>query len=309
MSNLWMRKYEFICKGIFTDPLTVKFSIPFSDTSDTTATSIKVYNLKDETIKEITVRERAILNAGYVADYGAIFTGYLKNIQTQWEGVDKVTTFTCADAPTAYLKETFKKTYAKNTKASLIAREVAAFAGLKIGSIALPVDFTYRRGKTLNGKPKTILEGLAKDCKAKMHITKGALYMVHKNAGIGTGIEISKETGLINHPERIEDEVTETVPSPAVSNSKTTATKQKSEGKDTSDKKKDSKTKKSATTKKTTTRTGYKLKMLLNPRIDTDVIILLKSKTVTGTFRVEKGEHKGDSSGNEWFTECEVYPV
>lgn len=306
MSNLWMRKFEFSAGGvIIREPLTVKFAIPFSDTSDTNGTTIKVYNLKDSTIKGIKINTLALLQAGYVDDYGNVFNGYLKSLSTAWEGVDKVTSFVCADAPAAYLKDTYKKTYSKGTKASVIIRDVASFAGLKIGDIKLPLDFVYRSGKTLKGTPQTLLTGIAKDCKAKMHITKGALYMRDKNAGTNLGLEISKETGLLDHPELIENEVTISVPVAKQTTTKATA---KTTAKDASGKKKETQTK-VTTTKKTTTRTGYKLKMLLNPRIDTDVIIKLTSKTVSGTFRVEKGEHKGDTSGNEWFTECEVYPI
>lgn len=272
MSNLWMRKFDFSAGGVLIkEPLTVKFSIPFSDSVNTNSTAIKVYNLKDSTIKGVQINTLALLNAGYEVDYGNIFTGYLKSLSTAWEGVDKVTSFVCVDAPSAYLKDIFKKTYAKGTKASVIVNDIVAFSGLKVGEIKLPVDFVYRSGKTLKGTPKTLLTGIAKDCKAKMHITKNALYLRNKNAGTNLGLDISKETGLIDNPEVVENEVT--------------------------------------VNKKQVTRKGYKLKMLLNPRVDTDVIIKLTSKTVTGTFRVEKGEHKGDTSGNEWFTECEVYPV
>lgn len=272
MSNLWMRKFEFSAGGVLIqEPLTVKFSIPFSDSSDVNTNTIKVYNLRDSTIKSIQINTLALLQAGYESDYGNIFNGYLKSLGTVWEGVDKVTSFVCADAPSAYLKEKFKKTYGKGTKASVIVKDIAAFAGLKIGDIKLPVDFVYRSGKTLNGTPHKLLTAIAKDCKAKMHITKNALYMRDKNVGTNLALVISQETGLIDKPEVIENEVNEG--------------------------------------KKKTTRKGYKLKMLLNPRIDTDVIIQLTSKAVTGIFRVEKGEHKGDTSGNEWFTECEVYPL
>lgn len=297
-----MRKYEFSAGGVvIRDPLTVKFAIPFSDTSDINGTTIKVYNLKDSTIKGIQINTLALLQAGYVNDYGNIFNGYLKSLSTSWEGVDKVTSFVCADAPATYLKDTYKKTYSRGTKASVIIRDVASFAGLKIGDIKLPVDFVYRSGKTLKGTPQSLLAGIAKDCKAKMHVTKGALYMRDKNAGTNIGLEISKETGLLDNPEVIENEVTISVPVATQNNTTTKATTKTNE--------KGSVIKKNTTAKKTTTRTGYKLKMLLNPRIDTDVIIKLTSKTVSGTFRVEKGEHKGDTSGNEWFTDCEVYPI
>lgn len=268
--KLWMRKCSFSCGGTYTDPLTIKFSVPFSDNEETNDAEIEVYNLKNPSAAANTP---AILQAGYQSDYGVIFNGILRELKTEWQDVDKITTFTCVDAPTNYLNNDFKKSYARNTPASTIIKDIASFAGLGIGDISLPVDFIYRTGKTVHGKPKTLLTALAKDCKAKMHITQGRLYMRDKNVGTPMGLLISKETGLIDHPEPIEDEVED----------------QKA--------------------KKKVARNGYKIRTLLNPRITTDVIIVLQSKTVSGTFRVEKGEHKGDTSGNEWYTECEVYPL
>ena len=91
------------------------------------------------------------------------------------------------------------------------------------------------------------------------------------------GLDISKETGLINEPEEIEEEV------------------------------KDEKKSKTKNPKKKLK--GYKIKVLLNHKITTDVIIKLTSRKVNGLFRVSKGEHKGDTSGQEYYTECEVVPV
>lgn len=39
---------------------------------------------------------------------------------------------------------------------------------------------------------------------------------------------------------------------------------------------------------------GYKVKMMLNHRINVDSIIRIESRTVTGNFRVQKGTHYGD---------------
>ena len=270
MNDLWMRQCSFSCGGTFESPLTIKFRVPFSDDENTNDAEIEVYNLKNTSFAAQTP---AILNAGYKSSSGVIFTGELREAKTKWQGTDKVTTFLCTDAPADYLQKDFKKNYTKGTPASTIISDIAGFAGIGIGDLSLPVDFIYRTGKTVHGKPKTLLTALAKDCKAKMHVTQGRLYMREKNQGTPMGLNISKETGLIDHPEEISNEV------------------------------------ENAQSKKKIVRTGYKVKMLLNHNVKTDVIINLTSKTASGTFRVEKGEHTGDTSGNEWFTVCEVFPL
>jgi len=278
MSNLYMRKTTFLISDReITDPLTIKFSVPFGDNEKVDTIDISVYNLKDSTINAIATNKAAILSAGYVDDNGVIFAGTLKKKETKWEGLDKITTFKCIDCTMDYTKTVIKRTYGRNTHASLILRELARDAGLAIGDIDLPVDFIYRSGKALNGKIKFLVSEIAKDCKAKLHINKGRMYVRDRAKGDKLGLDISKETGLIDEPEEIEEEV------------------------------KDEKKSKTKNPKKKLK--GYKIKVLLNHKITTDVIIKLTSRKVNGLFRVSKGEHKGDTSGQEYYTECEVVPV
>ncbi|MGG2081651.1 phage protein [Lysinibacillus pakistanensis] len=278
MGNLYMRKTTFLVGGReITDPLTIKFSVPFGDNDKVDTIDIQVYNLKDETINSIAANKEAILSAGYVDDNGVIFSGTLKKKGTKWEGLDKITTFKCIDCTLDYTKTVIKRTYGRNTTASLILRELARDAGLAIGDIDLPVDFIYRSGKALNGKIKFLVSEIAKDCGAKLHINKGRIYVRDSKKGDNLGLNISKETGLIDEPEEVEEEM-----------------KDEKGSKLKNDKKKIK---------------GYKIKVLLNHRITTDVIIKLTSRKVSGVFRVSKGEHKGDTSGQEYYTECEVVPV
>jgi len=278
MGNLYMRKTTFLVGGReITDPLTIKFSVPFGDNDKVDTIDIQVYNLKDETINSIAANKEAILSAGYVDDNGVIFSGTLKKKGTKWEGLDKITTFKCIDCTLDYTKTVIKRTYGRNTTASLILRELARDAGLAIGDIDLPVDFIYRSGKALNGKIKFLVSEIAKDCGAKLHINKGRIYVRDSKKGDNLGLDISKETGLIDEPEEVEEEM-----------------KDEKGSKLKNDKKKIK---------------GYKIKVLLNHRITTDVIIKLTSRKVSGVFRVSKGEHKGDTSGQEYYTECEVVPV
>ncbi|MFA1738002.1 hypothetical protein [Lysinibacillus fusiformis] len=122
------------------------------------------------------------------------------------------------------------------------------------------------------------------------------MYVRDQSKGDKLGLDISKETGLIDQPEEIEEEV------------KTENKAEKKKGKnEKSDKKSDGKKPVSKPVKKKLK--GYKIKLLLNHKITTDVIIKLTSRKVSGVFRVSKGEHKGDTSGTEYYTECEVVPV
>lgn len=277
--QLYMRKISFTAGGAIMElPLNIKFSVPFGEESEVDTIEIQVYNLKDATINSLVTNSKALLIAGYRDNSGAIFEGTLKKVESKWEGLDKIVTFKCIDSTDSYTKDVVKKTYGRNTKASLILKEIAQKAGLKIGDIDLPVDFVYRSGKTINGKIQKVLNEIGKDCKAKLYVNKGSIFVRKPNKATTLGLLISKETGLIDEPEIVEEEQVD-----------------KAGSKLKNDKKKVK---------------GYKLRSLLNHQITTDVTVVVESRKVKGTFRVTQGEHKceGEDSST-YYTEFEVVPV
>lgn len=250
-------------------PLTIYFDSEFDDTEKINTTTIKVYNLSESTISEIKNDSAALLSAGYETDMGTIFEGIVKDTHTYWQGVDKITEIECVDQHGLYLKRKVVKTFAPGTNASVVLKFLIGEAGLGIGDFDPPKDFVYRNGKTLNGIANVLLKTVVKDTNAKMHIHRGKIYIRDTSKGDQTGFVVNKDSGLIDHPEKIESEE---------------ASKE--------DKKKNA-------------RIGWKVKMLLNHRVTVDSIIVLQSKVVSGTFRVTKGRHYCD--GNSFYTEVECF--
>lgn len=255
------------------DDFTIEFEVPFDDDSEINISTIKMYNLSEKTIAKIKKDKPIVLNAGYKRDYGSILSGVCKYQETNWSGLDKITTIDVADDNNRWLNYLIKKTYKVGTTAKEILNDLTALTGFEIGAFELPVNQRYPNGKTFNTKLGKAIKTIAKDCKAKVHINKSKLFIRPKNAGDNMGFVIDEEHGLIGSPERIEKES------------------------------EDIKTK----TKKTVT--GWKIKTLLNHRITTDVIVRVKSKTANGLFRVESGSHKGSSNGGDYYTEMEVYAI
>ncbi|RYI25204.1 hypothetical protein EVU96_24885 [Bacillus infantis] len=270
--NLYRRKKQLVVGGkLIEDPLTIYFDIPFDDSEKVNDVTIKVYNLSDSTINGFKNGQKVILTAGYEGDTGTIFEGILKKPETNWEGVDKITSLICIDEKGNFLEKDIKKTYAENTNALTILKDLVAQSGLSLGELQLPKNFVYKSGKTIKSKlGKAIIE-VARDCLAKVHINRNKIFIRDKNRGDDTGLDIKKETGLIEQPSMVEAE--------------------------TEDVQKKSKVK----------RTGYSLKILLNHRITTDSILKVSSQKVSGVYRVEKGKHTAD--GNGFYTEVEVYPL
>lgn len=270
MMDLFRRKIRLEAGGkLIEPPLTIYFDSQFDDSEKINTTTVKVYNLSPQTIAGIKQNSAVLLSAGYQDDIGVIFEGIIKNPKTEWQGVDKITEITCVDQHGLYLTKKVNKTFAPSTTSSTILRFLIQDAGLGIGDFSPVQDFVYRNGKTLKGNVSALIKTIVKDTKSKMHINRGKIYIRDPKRGDNTGFVINKDSGLIDHPEKIESEET--------------------------DKK----------TKETTNRVGWKVKMLLNHRITVDSIIVLQSKAINGTFRVVKGRHY--SEGNSFYTEVEVY--
>lgn len=273
MSNLFMRVYSVIIgkrefKG---HDFNIEFDVPFNDGKEENVAEIKIFNLSDETIATLKTNTSVVLNAGYTGNVGGILTGIVKYVETVWEGVDKVTTIEVIDSNDGWLNADLKRTYKPGTTAREILQNLLPLTGLAVGAFELPVNQVYPSGKTVKGKVKNSITVIAKDCKAKTHVTRNRIFIRAKKSGDNTGFIIDADHGLVGSPQPVE--------------------KEEEEVKDK---------------KKKVKRSGWKVKMLLHHGITTDVRLQIKSTTANGVFRVESGTHK--RSGDDYYTEFECFP-
>lgn len=267
--DLFRRKISLSAGKIFEPPLTIYFDIPFDDSEDVNEAVITIYNLSQNSIAGIKTDSPVSLVAGYENDFGLIFQGVAKNVETTWQGVDKITEISCNDDNREYLKAKVNETFAPGTTVSTVLKFLIGKAKLGIGDFSPVRNFTYRNGKTVKGDVSKHLKAVVKDTHSKMHIHRGRIYIRASGKGDPTGFVVNKDSGLIGNPEKIESE---------------------EETKDKGEKKK---------------RSGWKIVTLLNHKVTVDSYIILQSKTVNGQFRVAKGRHFCD--GNSFYTETEVY--
>ena len=265
--QLWMRDGEIIInKRKFPyDQFDFEFDIKFDEWAEPNMSEATMYNLSDSTLNQITQGSSIIINAGYKGDVGLICLGRIDKVVTTWEGVDRVTELTIGDAAQEWFYSRISKTYQKGTKASTILRDVCATFGLEIGDFELKNDITYQLGRSVNGMLYQVLLDVVKDTGSKCYIINSRIYIRPYEKGDPTGVLLNSSTGLIESPERVEHEAEDGMPGYV----------------------------------------GYKVKCLLNHRINVDSIIRLDSKTVKGDFRVIEGTH----NGSDWITECEVMPL
>lgn len=245
--------------------LDCEFEIPFDDDTEANESEIRVYNLTDSTIKNIKSNAKITVQAGYGNDTGIICSGYISKRKTVYEGVDKVTTISVIDSKSLKERDIDSITFAKNTKASQILRKLCTKVGLPIAVFKTARDHTYTKEETVSGGLMDNIQRYAKICGVSAYIHKSKIYVRKLSDGDNTAFTLSSDTGLISVEEFEETETNENY---------------------------------------TDTIKGYRVKMLLQHRLQTASIITINSNAVKGKFRVRSGSHYYD--GSEFITEAEV---
>lgn len=284
---LWIRDIDVLAgqkkfTSLENNALTIEFNIPFSDGNEPDLSEVKIYNLSDGTIADIKKDGYIFVNAGYVEENNKanILTGQIEDISTEWQNLDKITTFKISDGAKTWRNAELNKTYKENTKASYIMRDLANILSYEIVAIEPVEDKVYKLGKTIKGKASESLKQLVKDTKSKMFVNKNRIVIRGQNVGYETGFILRHNTGLIGLPVLNKD----------------------NSGDKTSDVKTDKERKNNKETK-----TYWTVTSLLNPRIETDSILKIESKTLNATVRVISGVHKCDA--NEFYTEVKVEEI
>lgn len=204
----WNRKLNIKAgdKEFTNDDFTIDFDIPFSTTEEPDISEIQIYNLSKDSISRIRSRGYIIVNAGYEGDVGSILTGKIESVETEWSGVDKITTIKVSDGGLEWRNATIQKTYKAGTKASAIMADLASIIGLEVAEIKPKSDISYKLGKSISGDVSAALKAIVRDTNSKMYISKGRVYIRDKNRGTITGFVLDSDSGLIGSPERVEEE-------------------------------------------------------------------------------------------------------
>lgn len=270
----WIREIEVLAGGKKFEStgdrgLDIDLNISFGDKEEPDVSEVTIYNLSDHSINEIEKQGYCVVNAGYkeLGNIGNVLSGDIEDVNTDWQGLDKVTKIKVSDGGKAWRTSELNATYEKGTKASFIMRDLANVMGYEIVEITPKEDKVYKLGKTIQGPCSNSLKQLVKDTNSKMFINKNRITIRDEKKGYDTGFVLNGETGLIGSPTLNKDD----------SGDKTEA-----RGK-TKDKKKNKEEKKT-----------WKVVCLLNPKIETDSIIKIESRSLNGTFRVISGKHTND---------------
>lgn len=235
--------------------LDFEFTIPFDDDTEANEAEIIIYNLTDKTINNIKRKAKITITAGYGYDTGIIFSGYISKIVTKYDDCDKVTTIKALDDMRLQEKDITSVTYAKNTRASRILKDLCLKVGLPIATFRVARDYVYKDEETVSGQLMDNVRNYARICGVSAYILKSRIYVRPLNVGDNTKFILSADTGLLDLTEFEEEKKSEEY---------------------------------------TDTIRGYNIKMLLQHQIQTASLVTIKSRNANGNFRVKSGKHTYD---------------
>ena len=238
--------------SISSETLDVEFVVPFDDDLEPNEAEIIIYNLSDNTIKQLKKDAAVSITAGYADDTGVLFSGFITAIETSYDGADRATKIKALDDIKDYAIES--KTYAKGTKASYILKQLIAKTGIPVAVFEPRRDHTYKDSQTVDGDLMENIKKYAAVCGISVYVSKSKIYARYIKEGDNLNFTLSADSGLIGYPSPYTEEVkaedfTETV-------------------------------------------NGYKAEMLLQHRMCAGAIIDLQSKMASGSFRVCSGVHR-----------------
>lgn len=244
--------------------------------SDNTA-EITLVNLAEKSIDFIKKEGiKIILKVGYNGDNKIIFAGDVSEIESNHKArdVDKETKIRCVPDSTVFYSPVISRTFPPNTSAKDILNYLTR-QGSTISKAAFNSDNinkTFPFGYSVEGTAREILNEVSRDFNFNYRIDGKRLYVSDPNEYETQGAKeraalVSPTTGLIDTP---------VYASP------------------------DGKKIKNATTKKE----GVKFKSLINPLLQPGQAVKLESSTISGTFRVNGIEFRGDWRGSDWSATC-----
>jgi hypothetical protein len=249
--------------------LDCEFETKFDDDTEADEAEIVVYNLTDRTINEFRNNEKITITAGYGADTGIIFSGFITSKRTYRDGVDKVTVIRAIDDLKRHEREVESISYAAGRKASYILKDLCGRVGLPIAVFRTVRDYTYTDEVTVDGSLSDAIKQYAQICGVSAYVCKSKIYVRSLNDGDDTRFKLSAETGLLSVSEFERKHRSEEFGEEVVK--------------------------------------GFEVKCLLQHRMQTASIIELDSLNYKGRFRVQSGEHI--YNGKDFVTTAKIIQV
>lgn len=263
--------------------LRMSFEVKRSLSKTPNSAEVTLWNLNQEHRAALQQKgQRLLIEAGYGTELLVLFNGFTRTVSSTHQGPDWVTKIRSADGELAYRTARVVESFKAGTPVKAVIKTLCQRLGIPLQDALAKVDAsTFRAGAqqfingvTLDGEVHELLDPMLRAAGLEWSIQNGALQIVPLGSALdGDAILLTstdKQTGLVGSPEVAEK-------------------------KDAAAGAKVSKSPKHI----------VKVTALLNPRIEPGKKLKLESELLTGFYRVDEVSHRGDTHGQDYYSEAE----
>ena len=264
-SGVWGSKATIKCNNVTlkSSELDVEFNIPFDDDLEANEGEILVYNLSDNTVKQLKTDETLTIEAGYEGDTGKMFEGKVRKVLTNREGADRITTIKVYDGITTSTEELIEAKKISDSYDGKSAKEILKALleaeGSPIAKFEVSSDYEYEGSVSVGGDLQAEIKKHSETCGVSTFKSNGKIYSCAlKDVSSDITFNVSEETGMIGSPSPFEETVSV-------------------EGEEKTIK-------------------GFDIEMLFQPRAAVGAIVNLKSEQYSGKYYIKSGKHRFNES-------------
>lgn len=266
-SGVWGSKATIKCNNVTlkSSELDFEFNIPFDDDLEANEGEIIVYNLSNNTIKQLKADKKLTIEAGYEGDTGKMFEGKVRKVLTKREGADRETIIKVYDGVTTSTEELIAEKKISDSYDGKSAKEVlwalleAEGSPIATSKDKIKSDYKYEGSVSISGDLQAEIKKHSETCGVSTFKSNGKIYCCAlKDVSNGITFDVSEETGMIGSPSPFEE--TESV-----------------EGEEKTIK-------------------GFDIEMLFQHRAAVGAIVNLKSEQYSGKYYIKKGQHRFNES-------------
>lgn len=248
--------------------LTVRFVVHKSLTPEPNKAEIHIFNLNPDHRAQLAAKPDVpvLLEAGYQEGSSCIFLGKLRSVETVRDGADIRTSLQSGDGELEYKTGRVSVSVKKNTPTDVALREIAKALGVDEGNLSDAVTKIKANALGQMFSGGTVIHG-----QAARKMTD-----VCRSAGLTWSIQDGK-LQFLGLREALKGEAILLTPETGLVDSPTVDPKG-----------------------------VLKARMLMAPDVFPGRLLVLKSASLEGQYRIEKTTHTGDTNGNDWFVDVEA---
>jgi hypothetical protein len=256
-------------EGLDLSDLRISFSVEKRVKGQPNKAEITVYNLSENTRKNITVvNNRVLLYAGY-DEPGLLFFGDITKVEHSRVNEQWSTKIQATDGGQKLRETRVSESFKEGATGEQVINRLANLIGIPVGELSVDLGDAFANGFSAVGPAKDIIDTLSKKFGFDWSVQNNELQIINKDSSTQQdAVLLTPETGLIGTPQPV------------------TKDAQKLDLSSQNDK--------------------FTARTLIDSRLTPGRKVQIESREVNGLFRVDTIGYVGDTHGNDWYSDIEV---